>query len=192
MLSQSGGERRKLNVRGKQNAIGNTKYTPVKLYCVICEMLPQYAMSQYAAYGVPHISLRFHPLRNVFSLRSNSCNCQSQKNCAKSDGEAGFGSMSLMSSTTAQKITDTVSDAPREPVDVFMSKMRNLSGMTPAPFSLTLGGSAGSSFMDKCARALVWTPRMTPPRNGESTRACADCRTATATRSLRRVPMFTK
>ena len=129
------------------------------------------------------------PLRNVFSLRSNS---QSQKNCEKSDGEAGFGSMSLMSSTTAQKITDTVSDAPREPVDVFMSKMRNLSGMTPAPFSLTLGGSAGSSFMDKCARALVWTPRMTPPRNGVSTRACADCRTATATRSLRRVPMFTK
>jgi len=51
MLSQSGGERRKLNVRGKQNAIGNTKYTPVKLYCVICEMLPQYAMSQYAAYA---------------------------------------------------------------------------------------------------------------------------------------------
>jgi hypothetical protein len=33
---------------------------------------------------------------------------------------------------------------------------------------------------------------MTPPRNGESTRACADCRTATATRSLRRVPMFTR
>ena len=128
------------------------------------------------------------PLQNVFSLMSDS---RSQKNCAKSDGEAGFGSMSLMSSTTTQKITETVRDAPREPVDVFMSKMRNLSGMTPAPFSLTLGGSAGSSFMDKCARALVWTPRMTPPRNGESTRACADCRTATATRSLRRVPMFT-
>ena len=118
------------------------------------------------------------PLQNVFSLMSDS---RSQKNCAKSDGEAGFGSMSLMSSTTTQKITETVRDAPREPVDVFMSKMRNLSGMTPAPFSF--GGSAGSSFMDKCARELVWTARMTPPRDGESTRACADCSTATATRS---------
>jgi len=36
---------------GTRKAKRNTKYThPVKLCCVICEMLPQYAMSQYAAY----------------------------------------------------------------------------------------------------------------------------------------------
>ena len=40
-----------------QYAIRNTQYAnPVKPHCVIRKMLPQYAIAQYAAYGVPHIS----------------------------------------------------------------------------------------------------------------------------------------
>ena len=40
-----------------QYAIRNTQYAnPVKPHCVIRKMLPQYAIAQSAAYGVPHIS----------------------------------------------------------------------------------------------------------------------------------------
>jgi len=43
---------------GTQYAIRNTQYAnPVKLYCVIRKRLPQYAIAQNAAYGVPLISL---------------------------------------------------------------------------------------------------------------------------------------
>ena len=43
--------------RGTQYAIRNTQYAnPVKLYCVIRKRLPQYAIAQNAAYGVPYIS----------------------------------------------------------------------------------------------------------------------------------------
>ena len=42
---------------GTQYAIRNTQYAnPVKLYCVIRKRLPQYAIAQNAAYGVPLIS----------------------------------------------------------------------------------------------------------------------------------------
>ena len=42
---------------GTQYAIRNTQYAnPVKLFCVIRKRLPQYAIAQNAAYGVPLIS----------------------------------------------------------------------------------------------------------------------------------------
>jgi hypothetical protein len=42
---------------GTQYAIRNTQYAnPVKLYCVIRKRLPQDAIAQNAAYGVPYIS----------------------------------------------------------------------------------------------------------------------------------------
>ena len=49
---------------GTQYAIRNTQYAnPVKLYCVIRKRLPQDAIAQNAAYGVPYISRRAPPFQ---------------------------------------------------------------------------------------------------------------------------------
>ena len=48
-----------------------THANPVKLYCVICKKLPQYAIGQYAAYGVTYTSRRGASLDLPISLRSH-------------------------------------------------------------------------------------------------------------------------
>ena len=63
MLTTIDGTDETLDIHNTQYAmwvkasIRNTQYAnPVKPHCVIRKMLPQYAIAQYAAYGVPHIS----------------------------------------------------------------------------------------------------------------------------------------
>jgi hypothetical protein len=57
-------------------AIRNTHYSnPVKLYCVIRNSLPQYAIGQYAAYGVCCISLSNYTVNHRCESESNLVLC---------------------------------------------------------------------------------------------------------------------